>query len=296
MNDDKLSSKLQNNKLLKSVCTFGIGGAAQYYREVHTIEEMQTTLIYCHTRRLPFFILGKGSNCLFDDRGFAGLVIHNKIDFKHQQPEGIFHVGAGYNFSLLGSQTAREGWSGLEFASGIPGSVGGAVYMNAGANGKETHDSLKSVDFINQQGELKTFCKEELTYAYRTSIFQSIRGAIVGATFQLTPSTQARQKQIEIISYRKQTQPYSNKSAGCIFRNPDCHYAGALIEKAGLKGIHVGGAKVSEIHANFIVNTDNATSQEVLKLIEHIKEQVKIHCKVELESEVRYIPYEVERA
>ena len=288
--------ELQQGKLLKEVSTLGIGGPAQYYVEIRTVEEMQNVLIYCYDQALPFFILGRGSNCLFDDRGFAGVIIHNKIDFKEENPPGIFHVGAGYNFSLLGSQTAREGWSGLEFASGIPGSVGGAVFMNAGANGKETCESLTSVDFLTPDGVFQIMKKENLQFSYRTSSFQSTRGAIVGATFSLTPSKDARQKQIEIITYRKNTQPYSEKSAGCIFRNPSCGHAGALIDKSGLKGARIGGAKVSEIHANFIVNTDNAKAAEVLALIDHIKRRVKDHAEVDLESEVRYIPYEPEEA
>jgi UDP-N-acetylmuramate dehydrogenase len=284
--------ELKEGKLLKDLCTFGIGGVARYYVEVRTVDEMSQTLLYCKEKGLSYFILGKGSNSLFDDRGFAGVVIHNKIDFKVEKPAGTFHLGAGYNFSLLGSQTAREGWSGLEFASGIPGSVGGAVFMNAGANGKETCETLVSVDFMNPDGHLKTLKKEDLQFSYRTSTFQTTPGAIIGATFTLVPSAEARQKQIEIITYRKNTQPYGEKSAGCIFRNPVCGHAGALIDKTGLKGARVGDAKVSEMHANFIVNADQAKAIEVLELIEHIKKHVKQQAGVELESEVRYIPYE----
>ena len=287
------SVELKQGKLLKDICTFGIGGPAQLYVEVRTYEEMQNALIYCQENNLPFFILGRGSNCLFDDRGFAGMIIHNKIDFKEEKPDGVFHVGGGYNFSLLGSQTARSGWSGLEFASGIPGSVGGAVFMNAGANGKETCESLVSVDFMRPNGGFQVMKKEDLQFSYRTSSFQTLRGAIVGATFALTASPEARQRQIEIITYRKNSQPYGDKSAGCIFRNPNCGHAGALIDKSGLKGKIIGGAKVSEMHANFIVNADNAQAKDVLELIEHIKKHVKDHSGIDLESEVRCIPYEL---
>lgn len=285
--------ELQKDKPLKELCTFGIGGPAQYYVQVHTIEEMQQALLFCKVEKTPYFILGKGSNCLFDDRGFLGLIIHNKIDFKEETSSGIFHVGAGFNFSLLGSQTARLGWSGLEFASGIPGSVGGAVFMNAGANGQETCETLTTVDFLTPEGEFKILKKEELHFSYRTSSFQKMSGAIVGATFSLQQSSNARQKQIEIITYRKKTQPYGDKSAGCIFRNPVCSGAGALIDRTGLKGFQVGDAKVSEVHANFIVNAAEAKAADVLSLIEHIKKQVKIHTEIDLESEVRYIPYQL---
>lgn len=285
----------QENKQLSSLSTFGIGGPARYFAEVRKIEEMQTLLVKCRHEGLAYFILGKGSNCLFDDRGFNGMVIHNKIDFIHTPAAGTFHAGAGYSFSLLGAQTARQGWSGLEFASGIPCSVGGAVYMNAGANGSETCQALSSVDYVNEEGHHLILKKEELSFAYRTSSFQKMKGAIVAASFVLTPSPTARQKQLDIINYRKKTQPYSDKSAGCIFRNPSCGHAGALIDQSGLKGTQVGGAKVSEMHANFIVNADRASSQDVLNLIALVKKQVKEKTGIDLEHEVRVIPYEGER-
>lgn len=281
----------QENKLLSQLCTFGIGGPARFFVEVRTIEDMQKTLIRCRDENLPYFILGKGSNCLFDDRGFDGVVILNKIDFIERETDGRIHVGAGYSFSLLGSQTARNGFAGLEFASGIPGTVGGAVFMNAGANGKETCETLESVDYVTPDGALQVLKKEQLHFAYRTSSFQKMPGAIVSATFVLSASDTARTRQLEIITYRKNTQPYSDKSAGCIFRNPSCGAAGALIDRSGLKGSSIGGAKVSEMHANFIVNAGQATSQDVLKLIDIIKHQVKEKEGVELESEVRCIPY-----
>lgn len=282
----------QENKPMSELCTFGIGGPARYFVEVRTIAEMQQALLTCKQQALPYLILGKGSNCLFDDRGFNGLVILNKIDFCERPSPEVYHVGGGYSFSLLGSQSARHGFAGLEFASGIPGSVGGAVFMNAGANGTETCTALTSVDYVDEDGQLHLLPKEQLQFAYRTSSFQQMPGAIVGATFTLTPSTTARSKQLEIITYRKKTQPYNDPSAGCIFRNPVCGHAGAMIEKSGLKGTLSGGAKVSEVHANFIVNAGNATAHDVLELIEIVKQRVKATTGVELESEVRYIPYE----
>lgn len=284
--------RFQEMTLLSTVSTFGIGGPARYFVEVKTIPELQEALLFCRTHCLPYFVLGKGSNCLFDDRGFDGVVIANRIDFFEQPEPGLFHVGAGYSFSLLGSQTARRGLSGLEFASGIPGSVGGAVYMNAGANGKETCETLLSVDFIEESGKLVLMNKESLTFSYRRSSFQDLRGIISGATFRLHPCEQARETQLTILGYRKKTQPYSAKSAGCIFRNPGVNKpAGALIDQSGLKGISIGGAQVSTVHANFVVNTGGARSQDVLALIQLIRRQVKDKTGYELESEVRCIPY-----
>jgi len=284
-----LPPALQSNKFLSDYCTFGIGGPARYYVETKDIQDLKFALQFCWEQKLPYFVLGKGSNCLFDSKGFDGVVIHNKIDHCNQPEPGIFEVGAGYSFSLLGTQTARMGWTGLEFASGIPGSVGGAIFMNAGANGAETVDCLQTVDFLDPQGNHTRLSKNDLSFAYRTSSFQKMKGVITGASFKLHPSTTARQKQLEIISYRKKTQPYGSMSAGCVFRNPDCSHAGALIDQNGLKGLQIGDAAVSEMHANFIINVNKATSDDVLELIKVIKKKIKETTGHELESEIRFI-------
>lgn len=281
----------EENKPLSQLTTFGIGGPARYFFDVRSIEEMKDALIFCRESRLRYMILGKGSNCLFDDRGFNGAIIANRIDFLQRPSPELFYAGAGYSFSLLGTQTARQGYSGLEFASGIPGSVGGAVFMNAGANGRETCESLQSVEFMTEEGELLHMQRSNMSFSYRTSCFQSMPGAIISATFRLDAVATAREKQFKIIDYRKKTQPYGEKSAGCVFRNPECSAAGALIDQSGLKGTCVGGAQVSPVHANFIVNTGNAKAADVLTLMEHIKHQVKEKTGIELESEVRCIPY-----
>lgn len=285
------SIRMEAGRSLRHLCTIGIGGPAKWYLEVRSIEEMQEAFKKASKLNLRTFILGKGSNTLFDDKGFDGLVIHNKISFCNEISDGMFHVGAGFSFSRLGAQTARQGWSGLEFASGIPGTVGGAVFMNAGANGSETEESLASVDYVTEKGELKHFDRHEITFGYRSSSFQSLHGAIVGATFSLTPSCNAKSKQLSIIEYRTKTQPYGKKSAGCMFRNPPSQTAGALIEACGLKGSVQGEAQVSSLHGNFLINTNQASSADVLALVRNIQTQVKEKYGIELESEVRYIPY-----
>lgn len=287
-----IASKLQKGKMLAELTTFGIGGAARFFIEACTAEEMKEALRYGADHGLRLMILGKGSNTLFDDKGFAGLVIHNRIDFMEELSPGCFRVGAGFSFSRLGTFTARKNWSGLEFASGIPGSVGGAVYMNAGANGRETCDALESVEFMDGLGAIHLLKKADLTFTYRSSPFQNMQGAIVAATFRLQESSLARAEQLKIIEYRTKTQPYGDKSAGCIFRNPLPEQAGALIDRLGLKGLRKGGVAVSERHANFIINTAKGTASDVLMLIEEIKRNVKSAAGIELESEVRYIPYE----
>lgn len=281
--------KIEKNKKLSPFTTFGIGGNAELFVEATSIQHMQKALQFASHQKLPFFILGKGSNTLFDSAGFEGIVILNKIDFCIRSGY-TYYVGGGYSFSLLGTQTAREHLSGLEFAAGIPGSVGGAVFMNAGANGRETAETLVAVEYVNSQGEILLFKKEDLLFSYRHSPFQNKYGAIVSATFSLSPSENARSQQLEIINYRKKTQPLRDSSAGCVFRNPPSYYAGGLIEKCGLKGFSIGGAQISPIHANFIVNTGNATSENIKELIEHIQNTVKEKTGVQLEHEIRIIP------
>ena len=280
-----LEKQCSQDKRLSEVSTFGIGGLAKWFCEVKTIEELKEALQQARHHNMPYFILGKGSNTLFHDKGFNGLVIHNKISF-FEQKENEFHVGAGYSFSLLGVQTARGGWSGLEFASGIPASVGGAVFMNAGANGKETCQYLAEVSYVTPDGEMSTFSKEELVFSYRFSSFQLMKGVIAAATFVLEKNEEARKAQLAIIDYRMQTQPYGKKSAGCVFRNPLGRSAGALIEQCGLKGEKIGGAEVSTLHANFIVNEGEATAQDVLDLAKLVKEKVYQKTGIELEMEI----------
>ncbi len=278
--------------LLSKYCTFGIGGPAKFFCTVRTIKEMQAIFIEMKCVKIPFFILGKGSNTLFDDRGYNGLVIANRIDLLEKLSEEEWYVGAGYSFSLLGTQTARQGWTGLEFASGIPGSVGGAVYMNAGANGIDTAAVLVSVDYVNESGELIRYNREELNFGNRYSSFQDLQGAIVAATFRLKPFESAREKQLQLFNARKQTQPYDAKSAGCVFKNPFPSHAGALIDRLEMKGLRVGGAEVSTLHANFIINFASAKAEDVKQLIQLIKAKVKENTGIELETEVRYIPFE----
>jgi UDP-N-acetylmuramate dehydrogenase len=277
-----MALNLQKNRKLSEFSTFGIGGPIRLFLEVYSPEEMEEAISLGE----PFLVIGKGSNCLFDDQGFDGLVILNKIDYCNWNGDEV-SVGSGYSFSLLGVQTARQGFSGLEFASGIPATVGGAIFMNAGANGKETADCLKSVLYFD--GKRREFKKEELRFAYRTSSFQKMKGAILGATFTLQRQSEARTNQLKIIDYRMKTQPLKEKSAGCIFRNPAHTSAGALIERCGLKGLRVGGAKVSDVHANFIVNDANASSKDVLQLIELVQERVFEQTGISLESEIRLI-------
>lgn len=286
------SDLYRRDQLLADLSSFHIGGAAAYYAQVKSVEEAQHALAFCQEHDLPFFVLGKGSNSLFDDRGFAGMVIHCKLDFCRESAPGHFHCGAGHSFARLGCMTARKGWTGLEFASGIPGTVGGAVYMNAGANGGETADCLQEVEFLTCTGKVERRLREQLRFGNRYSSFQDEDGVILSATFVLTPSEEAGKKQREIAAYRQATQPLTEWSAGCVFRNPSGKSAGALIDACGLKGKRIGGAMVSPVHANFIVNAGGATSRDVEELATLMRDQVKAQTGEELEMEVRKVPFE----
>lgn len=281
----------EKNVSLKLFTTLKIGGPARFLARARTVSAMQEMLAYCYASNLNFLILGKGSNTLFDDKGFDGLVILNKITTLEQK-EHLFFVGGGYNFSRLGTLTAQKGWSGLEFACAIPATVGGAVYMNAGASGQETADVLEEVMFVDERGESYSLPRSSLRFGYRFSSFQEKKGAIVGASFSLHKSEEAQKKQKELLSYRVKTQPLSERSAGCAFRNPKELAAGKLIEECGMKGLRRGGAQVSPLHANFILNIGGATSQEILDLIAEVKERVYAEKKILLEEEIRYIPYD----
>lgn len=206
--------------------------------------------------------------------------------------EGRFKVGAGLSFPLLGVKSAKAGFTGFEFAPGIPASCGGAIFMNAGANGQETATHLVEVEYFDFTEGTKTFTKAELSFGYRFSSFQKWQGSILRATFQLSRKEDAREKQLAIIEARTKSQPYEDKSAGCIFRNPDCGKAGQIIDQEGLKGFSIGGAQISPKHANFIVNKGGAKAEEVKALIEKIREEVYKTRSIDLEPEVRIIPYD----
>ncbi len=270
---------------LSGYSTFQIGGPARFIAEATTVEEIIELVSWARKKGLPILLVGRGSNSLFPDHGFPGLVIINKLDFIDIK-ENTAHVGAGASFAYLGTKTARSGLAGLEFASGIPASVGGAIFMNAGANGQETAGCLTRVEWLDEEGKLREGKPEG--FAYRKSPFQGSQNIILSATFVLTPDEEARRRQINIIKKRQATQPLTEPSIGCIFRNPEgCISAAAMIEQSGLKGFAQGGAQVSSIHANFMINRGGAKAADVEALIEVVKERVHQQFQVELEEEIR---------
>lgn len=274
------------NAPLSRYTTFGIGGPARYLVEVTTIDELQNILAFAHRESVPTLVIGKGSNLLLSDSGFEGIAILNKI-VTYTREGLLISVGGGYSFSLLGKRTARENLSGLEFAAGIPATVGGAIYMNAGIGSEQTCDPLIEVTYVSEAGQIEVYPKEALSFSYRTSPFQKMRGVIAGARFQLSVSIEARKKVQELTTRRLATQPYKEKSAGCVFRNPPGGLsAGALIDQCGLKGVKRGGAEVSAVHANFIINRAGASANDVLELAAYIQDQVKRKTGITLEKEL----------
>ncbi|SFJ04518.1 UDP-N-acetylmuramate dehydrogenase [Thermoflavimicrobium dichotomicum] len=284
---------LRINEPLSRHTTWKVGGPADLFICPRNRKELEQTMIIVYKHKIPWRAIGRGSNLLVRDGGIRGAVIKLDEGFDYLHIEGTRVVaGGGYSTILLATKTAKQGLSGLEFAGGIPGNVGGAVYMNAGAHGSEISRVLVSAEVLLETGEWVTLSNEELKFRYRTSILQNeLRGIVTEATFQLEKGDE--QEIVAALSRfkdrRRQTQPLQFPCAGSVFRNPPGDYAGRLIEKAGLKGYRIGDAEVSTLHANFIINRGQAKAQDVLSLIQHIIKTVKEKFHVTLEPEVQVI-------
>ncbi len=279
---------IQENVLLSGLSTFGIGGKADYFVEAYSQSDLEDALIFAREKKIPVLAIGRGSNCLFADEGFRGIVIRVKLEDLIKDGKGLYQVGSGFSFAQLGRISAQDGFHGLEFAAGIPATTGGAIFMNAGASGQETKDYLVSVDALDETGKKYHFSKEGLEFSYRYSSFQKNKMIIISATFQLVPSKGAKEQQKRLVEYRLQTQPYKDKSCGCIFKNPGPNVSsGRLIEESGLKGYTVGGVEVSYQHANFIVNKGSGTSRDVQGLIHRVQQEVLKKTGYLLHSEIR---------
>ncbi|KAM1264992.1 hypothetical protein EV1_034571 [Malus domestica] len=288
---------IRGKKQLKDLSTWGIGGPCNYFIQVFDQTQLVSAIRFCREHSIRFIVIGKGSNCLFDDVGFDGCVILNRIEFLEKKEPGIYRVGSGFRFNRLGVQCSNEGFTGLEFAGGIPGTVGGATYMNAGANGQETANAIRSVEFVTMTGKFLRFSRTDLVFGYRSSPFQVMEelAAIIAVTFELQHSGSAKRRQHEYMERRRMSQPVGEQTAGSVFRNPlDMGVAAAeLIEKAGLKGFRVGGAMVSKMHANFFINCGGSTSQDMLHLLAVVKEKVDQKFGVQLKKEIIYIHPEI---
>lgn len=285
--------KVKENERLEKYTTIKIGGPADIFVEPSSIDQLIKVMEIVKKHNIPWRAIGRGSNLLVSDEGIRGVVIRLGKGLDHLTiNEETIIVGGGYSVVALSTMISRKGLSGLEFASGIPGSVGGAVYMNAGAHGSDISKILTRARILFEDGTIEWLSNEEMEFSYRTSVLQTKRpGIVIEAEFALKKGDKDQivavmQKNKE---YRKETQPWDSPCAGSIFRNPLPHYAGQLIEQAGLKGYSIGGAKISEMHGNFIVNTGGATANDVLSLINHIKKVIKEKFNIEMETEVEII-------
>lgn len=285
--------QLKEGELLSNHTTFRIGGAAKYFAVPKNEEEIMEAVDFAIVKDLPYYILGKGSNVLFADEGYPGVVI--EIGAGMEKVERIGDTGiraqAGVSLSALAAFAAREGLSGLEFAGGIPGTLGGAVTMNAGAYGGEMKDVIVSAKVMDKEGAVQELSCEELQLGYRTSIVQKKQLVVLEAEFLLKPGTteEIQNTMKELNAKRREKQPLEYPSAGSTFKRPEGYFAGKLIEDAGLRGYRVGDAQVSEKHCGFVVNRGKATCAEVLQLIKDVQKEVKEQFGVQLEPEVRII-------
>lgn len=281
--------KVWTDEPLANHTTWRIGGPADLLIQPKDKESLIKVLQIIHRHEIPWSVIGRGSNLLVRDRGIRGAVLKVTEGLSHCEFRGEeVCVGAGYSMIRLAMETGKMGLTGMEFAGGIPGTVGGAVYMNAGAHGSDLSRILIEAEILFEDGEVKVLTNEEMNFSYRTSLLQQRKGIVVEARFRLQPgdrkeiaATLAANKE-----RRRETQPLQMPCAGSVFRNPPGDHAGRLIEAAGLKGYRYGGAQVSEIHANFIVNRGGATATDVLTLINHIRSTIQTKFGVDLHPEV----------
>ena len=288
------------NEPMSRHTSFRVGGPARVFLEPFTEEELTAAILYFRRNGIPYIVTGNGTNLLVSDEGYDGAVIHlgrvEGSDFVmlgyEETEEGVlFDAGCGCLMSSLGSIAASLSCTGFEPLSGIPGCIGGAVAMNAGAYGTETGKLLKDVSFVTEKGEKKTLEKKDLVFRYRGSSLADRNAVITRVSYYLpkgeTSEISARMK--EYAERRKEKQPLEYPSAGSTFKRPEGYYAGKLIEDCGLKGYAVGGACVSEKHAGFIINRDHASAEDIYRLIRKVRQTVLEKYRISLETEVKMI-------
>ncbi|MCT4777394.1 MULTISPECIES: UDP-N-acetylmuramate dehydrogenase [Exiguobacterium] len=285
------ADRVQQDEPLSAHTYTKLGGKADYFVAPHTYEEVQAVLELAHRENVPFMILGFGSNLIVRDGGLRGIVL-NLNELKTIRRDGNQLIAqAGAAIIDVSRQALTEELSGLEFACGIPGTVGGAVYMNAGAYGGETKDVITSAVVLSPEGQLMTLTKDELDLDYRTSRISKDGLIVLEATFELEPlGYEAIKDVMDDLTYKRESkQPLEYPSCGSVFKRPPGYFAGKLIQDCGLQGKRIGGAEVSLKHAGFIVNIDEATATEYISLIRHVQATVKEKFEIELEPEVKII-------
>lgn len=284
--------KSEKDISLSTLTTYKTGGIAKLVVYPNNINNLKQLLKLIHKHNIKYFILGKGSNTLFSDKEFNGVII--KLDklnnFKIKETE--IYVESGMILSKLVQESIKNELTGLEFAIGIPGTIGGAIYMNAGAYGNNMSNIVKSVIVLNEKFQIKEIPLEKLKFDYRYSIFQDNKNLIcVAANIKLEHGNhdEIASKIKENLLKRKNSQPLEYPSAGSVFRNPKGNYAGKIIEELGLKGKIIGGAEISTKHANFIINKNNASSSDILNLIKLVQKEVKDKYKIDLKLEQQLV-------
>lgn len=283
--------EIKKNESMKNHTSFKIGGEADLFCEPACCDDIRELIAYAKDENIPVTVIGNGSNLLVGDRGIRGLVIKIDRNFSSSEINGnIIKAESGILLSKLAASALKAGLSGLEFASGIPGTLGGGIYMNAGAYGSEMSNVVKSVTYL-ENGDVKTISGKDAAFGYRRSIFTERAAVILSAELELVPEERGeiKAKMDELRLKRTSKQPLSVPSAGSTFKRPEGYFAGKLIEDCGLKGFKIGGAAVSEKHSGFVVNTGGATADDVLRLIRHIQKTVMDKFGVKLETEVKFL-------
>lgn len=283
--------EVREDEPLRRHVSFRIGGPADVLVIPRSLDEARAAAGYLFSERIPFIVLGAGSNVLISDTGIRGVVVKIGKGLDHVAYEGETVVAqAGVGLPHLARDAANRGLSGLEFAAGIPASVGGAVVMNAGAHGHAMQEVIQQVRVISPEGE-RVLEGASLGYQYRTSVLQTRPAVVVEATLRLlkSDSETVRARTDSWLHHRGETQPIGPPSSGCVFRNPSADHAGRLIDLAGGKRLQVGGASVSELHANYILNGGNATAADVVALIDKVSTLVMEKFGVRLEPEIKFL-------
>lgn len=295
MDREKLASVTDNilfDEDMSKHTTFRIGGKADAFVNARSALEIEKVIHYCRESGTPYMIMGNGSNMLVGDGGIRGVVIHIGSEMAKCRIEGDeVYADAGILMSSLAKKILDASLTGFEFAGGIPGTLGGGIYMNAGAYGGELKDIIENVTFICPDGMIKTETADKLDFGYRHSMFETGEYIILSCKLKLKKGNYDDIKSLmaDFNTRRSEKQPLSKPSAGSTFKRPEGHFAGKLIQDAGLMGYSVGGAAVSDKHAGFVVNNGGATAKDVLSVIEHVQKTVEEKFGVHLEPEVRLI-------
>ena len=287
--------KVYHDRMLKDYTTFKIGGKCDVVIDINSQESLAVLLKHCNENEINYLVIGKGSNMLCDDKGFNGVVFHIGTDLAEIRmlDECTVEVEAGCSLMKLCKFALDNSLTGLEFAYGIPGTVGGAIYMNAGAYDGEVKNVLESVECVDTDGTVHQMNADELDLSYRHSIFHENNRIVTKGIFKLEKGdkNESSDKMNDLMQRRKDKQPLEYPNAGSTFKRPVGQFAGKLIQDCGLKGFTVGGAMVSEKHSGFVINYDNATYEDVTSLIKQVQDIVKKETGFWLECEVRIIPY-----